>query len=42
MNLAKLHRFKIMHQDIKPDNLMYSNTLKKIVFIDFGFSSIIK
>lgn len=31
-----MHILKIIHQDIKPDNIMYSPTFKKLVFIDFG------
>jgi serine/threonine protein kinase len=31
-----MHILKIMHQDIKPDNIMYSPTFKRLVFIDFG------
>lgn len=31
-----------MHMDIKPDNIMKSIFLDKIVFIDFGLSEIIE
>ena len=31
-----MHILKIIHRDIKPDNIMYSPTFKKLVFIDFG------
>ncbi len=31
-----MHRLKIVHRDIKPQNIMYSSTFKKDVFIDFG------
>lgn len=37
-----MHKYKIMHLDIKPDNIMFSNHFKKLVFIDFGFSEIIR
>ena len=36
-----LHIFKIVHQDIKPHNIMYSLKLKKLVLIDFGISNVI-
>ena len=31
-----MHILKIIHRDIKPDNIMYSPTFRKLVFIDFG------
>lgn len=34
--LLKLHMLKIVHRDIKPSNIMYSPSLKKNIFIDFG------
>jgi serine/threonine protein kinase len=37
-----LHLMKIVHFDIKPDNLMWSNHFKREVFIDFGLSEIIE
>ena len=37
-----LHKHKIVHMDIKPDNIMFSPTFKKLVFIDYGFSEIIE
>ena len=37
-----LHRLKIVHQDIKPDNIMFSPYKKKMVFVDFGLSRIIE
>ncbi len=40
-NLKILHSFKIMHLDIKPLNIVYSNIYAKPVFIDFGLSKII-
>ena len=41
-NLAIFHRLKIVHQDIKPENIMFSPSKKKIVFVDFGLSRIIE
>ena len=41
-NLAILHHFKIVHMDIKPENIMLSPSFRKPVFIDFGLSKIIK
>jgi len=31
-----------MHLDIKNTNIMYSPSLKELVFIDFGFSRVIE
>jgi serine/threonine protein kinase len=31
-----------MHMDINPNNVMFSRSMQKIVFIDFGLSEIIK
>ena len=39
--MVTLHRHKIVHMDIKPDNVMFSPTLNKLVFIDYGLSKII-
>lgn len=33
-----MHSLNIIHGDIKPDNIMYSQENKKFVFVDFGFS----
>jgi serine/threonine protein kinase len=33
-----MHQFYITHNDIKPDNIVYSPTYKKFVFIDYGLS----
>lgn len=41
-NLALLHKFHLIHMDIKPDNLMLSPTFRKAVFIDFGLSRFIR
>ena len=40
--LRKLHKRNVVHKDIKPENIMYSKTFKKLVFIDFGFSTVIE
>ena len=37
-----LHAFQIMHVDIKQANIMYSQLTEDLVFIDFGFSKLIK
>jgi serine/threonine protein kinase len=36
-----MHGFKIIHLDIKPENIIFSSHFAKPVFIDFGFSEII-
>jgi serine/threonine protein kinase len=35
-----MHQLNMTHNDIKPDNIVYSSKLKKLVFIDFGMSEI--
>lgn len=35
------HSFKLIHQDIKFDNIGYSKLYKKYIFIDYGYSDII-
>ena len=37
-----MHRLKIVHRDIKPDNLMYSRIHNRLVFIDFGLSTFLE
>lgn len=37
-----MHAMKIVHMDIKPDNIMYSESYKKHVFIDFGGCIVLK
>lgn len=36
-----MHRLGLVHQDIKPENIMYSPSHKRLVFIDFGLSTLI-
>ena len=40
--LAFMHSFRITHSDIKKDNVMYSPSREKLVFIDFNCSSAVK
>ncbi len=40
-NLKIMHYFKIVHLDIKPENIAYSPTFEKWIFLDFGLSEII-
>ena len=37
-SLYILHRMNIVHFDIKPENLMWSNHFKHEILIDFGLS----
>jgi len=36
-----MHKYHIIHGDIKPENICFSSSLNKFVFIDFGLSKII-
>lgn len=38
-DLAELHRHKVMHKDIKPDNIIYFPETLKAKLIDFGIST---
>ena len=42
ISLGKMHRFKVIHLDINTNNIMWSPSKKKPVFIDFGFSDVIQ
>ncbi len=33
-----LHKLKIIHKDIKPENVLFSPSYNKFVFTDFGIS----
>ncbi len=33
-----MHILQIIHKDIKPENIIYSETYKKVVLCDFGIS----
>lgn len=37
-----MHTLKMVHLDIKPLNIAYSQSFKKWVFLDFGFTEFIK
>lgn len=34
-----LHERKIIHQDIKPQNILFSNDYETVKFVDFGVSN---
>ncbi len=40
--LIRIHALKLIHFDIKPQNICYSPYLRKYVFIDFGLHRVIK
>lgn len=40
-SIKLLHQFKIIHGDIKNDNIMYSRSFEKNILIDFNCSSVI-
>jgi tRNA A-37 threonylcarbamoyl transferase component Bud32 len=35
-----MHSLNITHNDLKTDNIVYSPSLDKLVFIDFGLSEV--
>lgn len=39
-SLFALHKMKVVHFDLKPDNIMWSPHFKREVFIDFGLSEV--
>ena len=41
-SLSLMHSFGIVHGDVKPENIMWSPSFKKNVFIDFGLSTVVK
>ena len=41
-NLGNMHRFGVVHLDINPENIMWSPSKNKPVFIDFGFSDVVR
>lgn len=41
-SLQLMHSLNIIHGDIKLENVMWSSTFQKNVFIDFGLSRILK
>ena len=40
-NLSIMHHLHLMHIDIKNENILYSPSLNKLVFIDFGLSKFV-
>jgi serine/threonine protein kinase len=40
--LLRMHSLKLIHFDIKPENICFSPYFQKYVFIDFGLHRIIK
>lgn len=41
-SLYFMHSFKIVHGDIKPQNIMWSPQFNKLVFIDFGLTKTLR
>jgi predicted ATPase/signal transduction histidine kinase len=39
--LAGIHSKKVVHRDIKPDNILYSAKTREIRIVDFGISSLV-
>ncbi|MEG0614960.1 MAG: protein kinase [Oscillospiraceae bacterium] len=42
MGINALHNVGIVHRDIKPGNIFYSNNKKTVIIGDFGISSVLK
>ena len=40
--ISILHYFHLVHLDIKPPNIMFSPSIEDFVYIDYGFSKLIK
>lgn len=41
-SLKTLHSLRIVHGDIKPNNVMWSPAYEKLVFVDYGLSRCVK
>jgi hypothetical protein len=40
-SLLQMHQARLVHLDIKHENLCYSSTHKRLIFVDFGLSKIL-
>lgn len=40
--LRVLHKLKLVHKDIKPVNIMFSETYKDYVLLDFGLAHVVR
>lgn len=40
--LRKMHTYNLIHKDIKPANVLFSNTTNRLVLIDFGLSHAVR
>jgi serine/threonine protein kinase len=40
--MRMMHLLQIIHKDIKPSNILYSQYYNKLVLCDFGISHVIK
>lgn len=42
LSVYLLHSLKLVHRDIKPHNILYSQRLGKYIFCDFGLTHSVK
>jgi hypothetical protein len=40
--LVLLHRLRVIHSDVKPENIVFSSAFQKPVLIDFGLSEVVE
>ena len=41
-NLMTMHNMLLVHYDIKPENILYTEQIKKFMFADFGISQLLE
>ncbi len=41
-SLLRMHKLHLVHKDIKPENILFSETRNKYIYVDFGMTAFIK